>query len=197
MKPFPNKKYNIIYADPPWKYWMGGNRNQSKYYNCMTIEEICSLSVLDIADDNCMLFLWVTFPILNRCFEVIKSWGFEFSTCGFVWVKGKKKFDDKQTSFLPKDSIEDFVGCGYWTRANAELCLIGKRGSLERKSKSVRQIVYAPVREHSRKPDETRNRIIELMGDLPRIELFARQKIDGWDCWGNEIKEKENHDREI
>lgn len=182
------KKYQIIYADPPWKYWIGGNKNQSKYYNCMTIDDICNLQIKEIIDDNCMLFLWVTFPILDRVFEVIKSWGFEYSTCGFVWVKGKKSFNDKQSSFLPVDSLEDFMGCGYWTRANAELCLIAKKGSLERKSKSIRQIIYSPVRKHSQKPDEVKDRIVKLLGDLPRIELFARTKTKGWDVWGNEVK---------
>ena len=161
------KKYQIIYADPPWKYWEGGKKNQSKHYKTMTIEKLCSLPVKDLSDKNCMLFLWATFPILNRVFEVIKAWGFEYSTCGFVWVKGRKKFNDKQFSFLPQDSIEDFVGCGGWTRANAELCLISKKGSLERKSKNVRQIIYSPLREHSQKPAETKSRIVKLLGLLP------------------------------
>jgi len=186
MIPFPNKKYQIIYADPAWQYWEGGNKNQSKHYKTMSMDEIKQLPVKDIADKNCVLFLWVTFPILNKIFEVITAWGFEYSTCGFVWVKAKKKFNSNQLSFLPQDSIEDFFGCGGWTRANAELCLIAKKGKIERKSKNVRQIIYSPVRKHSQKPDETKKRIIELVGDLPRIELFARQKTEGWDVWGNE-----------
>lgn len=187
MIPFPNKKYNIIYADPPWKYWAGGKRNATRHYKCMEIEEICKLPVKDIADKNCLLFLWITFPILDRIFEVITAWGFEYSTCGFVWIKGKKKFNPNQTSFLPQDSIEDFFGCGGWTRANAEICLIGKKGTIERKSKNVRQIIYSNVRNHSQKPIETRDRIIELVGDLPRIELFARGRMEDWDVWGNEV----------
>jgi len=163
MIPFPNKKYQIIYADPPWRYWEGGKKNQSRHYTTMTIEEICSLPVQNIASENCMLFLWATFPILDQTFKVIKAWGFEYSTCGFVWVKGKKKFNKDQYSFLPSESIEDFVGCGGWTRANAEICLIAKKGILERQSRSVRQIIYAPVQQHSKKPEETRNRIVELV----------------------------------
>ena len=182
------KKYQIIYADPPWSYWAGGKKNAARHYNCMEIEDICALPIKNLADENCMLFLWITFPILDRVFEVINAWGFKYSTCGFVWVKGKKKFNNKQTSFLPQDSIQDFVGCGGWTRANAEICLIAKKGKLERKSKSVRQIIYSPVRKHSQKPDIVKTRIIELCGDLPRIELFARQKTEGWDVWGNEVK---------
>ncbi len=182
----PNKKYQIIYADPPWQYWSGGKKNASRHYNTMTIEDICALPVQNLASENCLLFLWITFPILDRVFEVIDAWGFKYSTCGFVWVKGKKRFNEKQQSFLPYESLEDFIGCGGWTRANAEICLIAKKGTLVRQSKSVRQIIYAPVRQHSRKPDETRDRIVDLLGDLPRIELFARERVAGWDAWGNE-----------
>jgi N6-adenosine-specific RNA methylase IME4 len=185
--PFPDKKYNIIYADPAWKYWMGGNKNQSKHYGCMTIEEISNLEISKISDDNCILFLWVTFPILDLAFKVIQDWGFKYSTCGFVWVKTNKSFSKDQSSFFPEDSFKSFWGLGYWTRSNVELCLIAKKGKIERKSRSVHQLIYEPVREHSRKPDCTRDKIIELCGDLPRIELFARQKHKGWDAWGNEI----------
>ncbi|MHB8278716.1 MAG: MT-A70 family methyltransferase [Candidatus Humimicrobiaceae bacterium] len=183
----PDKKYSIIYADPPWKYWAGGKKNATRHYNCMEIEEICNLPVNKITDENCILFLWITFPILDRVFEVINAWGFRYSTCGFVWIKGNKTFDNNQFSFLPQDIIKDFVGCGGWTRANSEICLIAKKGKIERKSKNIRQIIYSPIRKHSQKPDEVRNKIVQLVGDLPRIELFARQKVDGWDCWGNEI----------
>jgi len=186
MIPFPNKKYQIIYADPAWRYWEGGDKNQSNHYKTMTIEEIKQLPIKNITDENCILFLWITFPILDKAFEVINAWGFNYSTCGFVWVKGKKNFNNNQLSFLPQDSLEDFFGCGGWTRANAEICLIAKKGVIKRKSKSVRQIIYSPVRKHSQKPIETRKRIVELVGDLPRIELFARQKTEGWDVWGNE-----------
>ena len=175
MIPLPNKKYNIIYADPAWKYWMGGNKNQSKHYNCMTIDEIADLPVKDIADDNCILFLWVTFPILHLCFNVIEKWGFNYSTVGFVWVKKNKKTE----SF--------FWGLGYWTRSNVELCLIAKKGKIPRQTRSIHQIVYERIREHSRKPDCVRDKIVQLCGNLPRIELFARQKVNGWDSWGNEI----------
>ena len=187
MIPFPNKKYNIIYSDPAWKYWIGGNKNQSKHYNCMTIDEIADLPVKDIADENCILFMWVTFPILHLSFEVIKKWGFDYSTCGFVWVKTNKRTDINQASFFPTDSFDSFWGLGYWTRSNVELCLIAKKGSIKRQTRSVHQLIYEPIREHSRKPDCVRNKIVELCGDLPRIELFARQRTEGWDCWGNEV----------
>lgn len=142
----------------------------------MSADDICSLPVADIAEDNSVLFLWVTFPNLQESFRVIKAWGFEYRTVAFVWVKRNKK------------AINWFMGLGYWTRANAEICLLAVKGKPKRVSKSVRQIIDSPIERHSKKPDETRERIIDLMGDLPRIELFARQKTDGWDVWGNEVE---------
>lgn len=189
---FPNKKYNIIYADPPWTYrvWSGKGKEKKSaenHYNCMTIEDIKKIPIHTIAEKNCILFIWVTMPNLVEGIETIKSWGFKYKTCGFVWVKTNKNFNVNQTSFLPIDSFNTFWGLGHWTRANSEICLIATKGKIERKSKSVHQLIYDPVREHSRKPDCTRNKIVELVGNLPRIELFARQKTPGWDCWGNEV----------
>ena len=142
----------------------------------MSADDICSLPVADIAEDNSVLFLWVTFPNLQESFRVIKAWGFEYRTVAFVWVKRNKK------------AINWFMGLGYWTRANAEICLLAVKGKPKRISKSVRQVIDSPIERHSKKPDETRERIVELMGDLPRIELFARQKTDGWEVWGNEVE---------
>ena len=142
----------------------------------MSADDICSLPVADIAAANSVLFLWITFPNLQESFRVIKLWCFEYRTVAFVWVKRNKK------------AMSWFMGLGYWTRANAEICLLATRGKPKRISKSVRQIIDSPIERHSKKPDETRERIIELMGDLPRIELFARQKTDGWDVWGNEVE---------
>ena len=178
MIPFPNKKYNIIYSDPAWHYqvWKeGSKRNVTSKYKTMNPQEIWDLPVQDIADKDCILFLWVTFPKLLEGIETISKWGFTYKTCGFNWVKKNKKAD----SF--------FWGMGYWTRANTELCLIGTKGKPKRISMGVHQVVYERIREHSRKPDCVRDRIIELCGDLPRIELFARQKAEGWDSWGNEV----------
>lgn len=176
---FPNKKYNIIYADPPWTfktYSDKGKEHKSAecHYECMTKKDIQNLPVADIAADNCVLFLWVTFPCLEEGLELIKKWGFEYKTCAFNWVKRNKKSDSW------------FWGLGYWTRSNSELCLLATKGHPQRVSKSVHQICDARVREHSRKPDEIRDKIVELCGDLPRIELFARTSSNGWDVWGNE-----------
>ena len=175
MIPFPqDKKYNIIYSDPAWKYKTYSDRNVCPY-PVMQDEEIYQLPIKEIADENCVLFLWVTFPKLLQGLETIKQWGFQYKACAFTWVKKNKVSD----SF--------FWGMGHWTRANAECCLLATKGKPKRVSKGVHQVVYEPIREHSRKPDCVRDRIVELCGDLPRIELFARQKVDGWDCWGNEI----------
>lgn len=172
-----NKKYNIIYADPPWSYKdkaLAGNRGACCKYDVMTIEDIENLPIKDISASDCILFMWVTMPKLNECFEVIKKWGFEYKTCAFTWIKQNKK------------SNSLFWGMGRWTRANAELCLIATKGKPKRQSAKVHSVIMSKIREHSRKPDETRDRIVELCGDIPRIELFARQSVDGWDCWGLE-----------
>ena len=171
-----NKKYKIIYADPAWKYFESGNRNQSKHYTSMSIEDIKQLKVSELADEDCILFLWVTFPILKESFEVMESWGFRYATCGFNWIKRNKISDDW------------FFGLGQWTRSNSELCLIGVKGHPIRFSANVSQIIDTHMEGHSIKPSIVRNKIVELCGDLPRIELFAREKVDGWDSWGNEVK---------
>lgn len=175
-----DKKYNIIHADPPWRYtgWRNGDRSVERHYPTMKEEEIINMkdTIKSISDQNCILFLWVTFPCLIEGLKVMKEWGFKYKTCGFNWVKRNKKSDTW------------FFGLGYWTRANSELCLIGTKGTVSRKSKKVSQIVDTHIEKHSKKPAIVRDRIVELVGDLPRIELFARQTVDGWDCWGNEVE---------
>ena len=174
-----DKKYNVIYADPPWKYktWTEGGGTAEKHYPTMKLDDIIEMkdTIEKISDNNCILFLWVTFPCLLEGLKVMKEWGFTYKTCGFNWVKRNKK------------SKTFFFGMGYWTRANSELCLIGTKGTIKRKSNKVFQIVDTPIEEHSKKPDVVRDRIVELVGDIPRIELFARQTANNWDCWGNEI----------
>ena len=190
MIKFPDKKYNIIYADPPWSYRdkaLAGNRGAGCKYQTQSSEWLNLLPVKNITNKNCVLFLWVTMPKLNECFELITEWGFEYKTCAFSWVKTNKSFPTNQTTFLPQDSFKSFWGMGRWTRANNELCLLGTKGKPKRCSNSVQQIVFDNIREHSRKPDCVRDRIVELCGDLPRIELFARQRHNGWDAWGNEV----------
>jgi N6-adenosine-specific RNA methylase IME4 len=141
----------------------------------MHTTDICNLPVKDIADDNCILFLWATFPKLHDAFEVITAWGFTYKTVGFVWVKQNRKSDGL------------YWGMGMWTRSNAEICLIATKGRPERIDCGVHQVIISHVEEHSKKPDETRTRILQLIGDLPRVELFARQTPPDWDVWGNQV----------
>ena len=177
------KKYKIIYADPPWQYRVyskkGQGRSAENHYHTMNIKDIMALPVDKIADKDCILFLWITFPCLKEGIEVMERWGFKYKTCGFNWVKRNKK---KNTYFM---------GLGFWTRSNSEVCLIGTKGQPKRVSKSVPQICDARIMEHSRKPAEIRERIVELCGELPRIELFARDKVKGWDSLGDEIDGKD------
>lgn len=177
--PKSKKKYNVIYADPPWSFKhysdKGKGRAPDNYYKCQNLQDIKDLPIADLAADDCVLFMWVTYPFLQKSFEVLKAWGFEYKTVGFTWVKKNKKADSW------------FWGMGYWTRSNAEICLIATKGKITRQSSSVHQIIDTPIEEHSKKPDVTRQRIVQLVGDMPRIELFARNKTNGWDTWGNEV----------
>lgn len=174
------KKYDIIYADPPWAYHdtLGGNAKMGAMpYPTMTNEEICAMPIGNkIAKKDSILFMWATMPKLQEALDVIKAWGFKYKTCAFCWVKQNPK------------SGGIYAGLGRWVQGNAELCLLATKGHPHRISKSVKQIVMAPRGRHSAKPSEVRDRIIQLMGeDTDRIELFARDYADGWDCWGNEV----------
>ncbi len=171
------KKYSVIYADPPWKYERNGVQGAAeKHYPTMSLTELKALPVKELADDDCVLFLWATFPQLKEALELIEAWGFKYKTIGFVWLK--------------KNRVSDgwFYGLGYWTRGNAEICLFATKGKPKRKSPAVHQFIISPIEKHSKKPDETRDKIVQLMGDVPRIELFARQSPEGWDVWGNEVE---------
>ena len=180
--PFPDKKYNIIYADPAWSYndkmkmkgVHGMIRGAESFYQTMSIDDIKNLPVEAISDENCILFMWVTMPLLPEGLDVIKAWSFKYKTCGFTWIKKTKKG-------------KIHCGMGHYTRGNAELCLIATKGKIKRINASVSQIIISEIQRHSQKPQEVRSKITQLYGDLPRIELFARQKVEGWDCWGNEV----------
>ncbi len=185
MKP----KFKVIYCDPPWSYddkclHRGG---ALRHYETMSLKDICALPVRDLADESCALFMWATFPKLFEAKSVFEAWDFEYKTCAFVWIKTNKRMNLDQQSFFPVDSFDSFWGMGRWTRSNAEICLLGIRGQPKRESASVHQLIYAPIDEHSRKPMETREKIVELCGDVPRVELFAREATEGWAIWGNEI----------
>jgi len=171
-----NKKYQIIYADPPWSYDSGFlKRNWDGKYNQMKLQQIKDLQISEIADKDCVLFLWATFPKLKQAFEVMEAWGFKYRSVAFTWIKKNKKADSLTW------------GMGFWTRANAEICLLGIKGKPKRKRADIHSVVISKIQEHSRKPDEVRKRIVKLLGDIPRIELFARERVEGWDVWGNEV----------
>lgn len=175
-----NNRYSIIYADPPWAYqvWSdkGKGRSAENHYPTISKTDIQNLPISRICEKDCVLFLWVTAPCLEQGLELIRAWGFTYKTVAFTWVKQNKKSD----SF--------FTGMGYYTRANAEYCLLATKGKiLERKSRTVHSVVCSHIERHSKKPNEVRDRIVQLFGDIPRIELFAREYADGWHCWGNEV----------
>ena len=179
MIPFPKKKYNIIYADPAWHFKTysdkGTKRSALQHYNCLNINDIYNLPIRSISDDDYILFIWIIDSMFPEALETIKRWGFKYKTVAFTWVKQNKKSDGY------------FTGMGYWTRCNPEQCLLATKGKLKRISKSVKQLIVSRLEQHSKKPNDIRNRIVELCGDLPRIELFARQRTDGWDYWGNQV----------
>lgn len=175
--PESDRKYGVIYADPPWKYtvWGGAgtDRAAENHYPTMELAGIKGLPVERLAADDCALFLWAVMPQLPDAFDVIKAWGFEFKTVAFVWVK------------TTKDEERPATGMGYWTRANAEICILATRGNPVRLNADVSQVVQTPRREHSRKPDEVAARIERLVPG-PYIELFSRRPREGWDMWGNQ-----------
>jgi N6-adenosine-specific RNA methylase IME4 len=173
-------KYNIIYCDPPWQYRdkaNAGKRGACHKYDVMTLEDIKRLDVPSLAADDCLLAMWWVPPMPNEALEVVKAWGFKPKTMqGFTWHK------------LSKTGAKDHFGMGNYTRANAECCLFAVRGKPRRVCAAVRSLIVAPVGRHSAKPDEARQRLVQLMGDVSRVELFARTAAPGWDVWGNQVE---------
>lgn len=170
------ESYQIIYADPPWRYDQKGLQGAAeKHYSTMSLEDICRLPIESISAKDSILFLWATFPQLPAALRVISAWGFKYKTIAFLWLKKNRKADSW------------FFGLGFWTRGNAEVCLLATRGHPKRESNKVHQFIISPIEAHSKKPDIVRDKIVELAGDVPRIELFARQTTPGWDVWGNEV----------
>lgn len=178
-----SRKYSVIYADPPWAYCQQGRGAAKSHYDTMSTEDICSLPIRSICNDNAVLFMWATFPNIEEAIKVMKAWGFIYKTAAFVWVKKNRK----------RDSL--FWGMGAYTRANAEVCLLGiskrtKAGELV-KAHNIHQIIEAPIGKHSEKPEITRHRIEALIGSEGGcLELFARSSAPGWDRWGNEAPEE-------
>jgi len=172
------RRYKIIYCDPPWSYndrALAGARGAACKYPVMSTYEISRLPVETLADDDCILFVWCTWPHYFDAQKIIEDWGFVYKTLGFVWIKRN-------------ENGTIFKGLGHWTRSNSEYCLLAVKGNPKRIDASVSQVIESRNKEHSKKPDIVRDKILKLCGDLPRIELFARTKIHGWDVWGNDEK---------
>jgi len=177
-------KYATIYADPPWYFKnysaKGTGRAAISHYDVLSLEDLKRFPIHDYVAKDCVLFLWVTDPMLPQGLELMQAWGFQFKTVAFNWVKTNKDGLEKKVGDDPF-----FTGLGYWTRANPELCLLGTRGRPKRKAKDVRRLVVSERQEHSRKPVEVYERIERLV-DGPYLELFARETRSGWCALGNE-----------
>jgi N6-adenosine-specific RNA methylase IME4 len=170
-------EYEVIYADPPWTYndkMKGHSFSIDHEYQQQDLKWIKSLPVDAIAAKNSVLFLWAVSPQTPEAFEVMRAWGFTFKTLAFVWNK------------VTANGL-NVVNLGKWTMGNVENVWLGVKGKPQRIDRSVQQFVRATRTIHSAKPDEVRKRIVQLMGDGPKIELFARGNVGSdWDCWGNE-----------
>ena len=171
----PDKKYSIIYADPPWQYYKGKGQLPSlskieNHYRTISVDELKALPVSSIVDNDCLLFLWTTSIAFPMALTVGESWGFKYITVGFVWDKVNPVY-------------------GRYTLSQCEYCLIFRRGKIPqpRGKRNIRQFLSEKKRKHSQKPDEVRNRIVEMFPEQSKIELFAREHHPGWDTWGNEV----------
>jgi N6-adenosine-specific RNA methylase IME4 len=180
-----NAHYRVIYADPPWTFSTysrkGKGRSAEAYYDCMSLDEIKAVPVGQWAAKDCALFLWTTDPLLEQALGVIRAWGFTYKTVAFHWVKLKRS--------VSRNLYNDqsfFIGLGFWTRANPELCLLATRGNPHRRKANVQKLVISPRREHSRKPEEVYERI-EALCEGPYLEIFARGIRNGWQTVGLEL----------
>ncbi|MBC7169243.1 MT-A70 family methyltransferase [Phenylobacterium sp.] len=179
-------RYSVIYADPAWRHQARSpkgvtRRAPARHYRTMPLADICALPVREVAAKDCHLFLWTTGPHLQQAFAVMEAWGFRYSSIGFLWAK----LNPGAAGSIFLTESDWHVGMGYTTRKNTEICLLGRRGAPKRKSKSVRELIVAARREHSRKPDQARQRI-EAYAEGPYLEMFARESAAGWDAWGLE-----------
>jgi N6-adenosine-specific RNA methylase IME4 len=184
-------KYGVIAADPPWRYdnWSkkGEHKNAVKHYPCMPTEDICALNIGQLAAPTCALFIWGTSPMLPDVLRVINAWGFDYRGKAFCWAKATKQAFEKPNSDRPIDDDYNWrMNLGYGTRSNTEDCWMATTGNPKRLTKGVRELIVAPMREHSRKPDEMFDRAERLFAG-PRLDAFSRQARPGWDSFGNEV----------
>lgn len=180
--------YQVITADPPWRYRAGGNRKPP--YPTMTLDELKALPVRDLAAPNCAMFMWTSGPFLGWSMDLLKWWGFTYKTYTFVWVKtwpreDGRLFVDWQEVLDGPDFDAGAMGTGHWTHANAEIVLFGTRGDPQRLNTGVRQLIVDARRQHSAKPAETHARVERLLAG-PYLELFGRRQRRGWTVWGNQ-----------
>tara|TARA_R100000655_G_scaffold36992_1_gene71597 strand:+ start:322 stop:885 length:564 start_codon:yes stop_codon:yes gene_type:complete len=185
-------KYSIIYADPPYSYYNDKTVNvdcttvkgmRRPPYPVMSSKDIMNLPIENIADDNCILFIWTTDYHLEKCINIINAWGFTYKTVAFQWIKLNKQ--NKPVCFMG----------AYTMKSGIETCLLATKGKKAHKmviKKNIRSLIQYKREQHSKKPNEVKKRIVELLGDRPKIELFARQKTEGWDIWGNELENSIN-----
>jgi len=173
-----SKKYDVIYADPAWTYNTKENLAKKSilngklntHYKTMTIKELAELPIDNIVNKDCMLFMWVVSPMLDDGIDLMKKWGFKYSTIAFIWHKQR-------------------TNPGHYTMSECEICVVGKKGKIPtpRGSRNQRQFLSELRTKHSKKPDEIRNRIERMFPDQNKVELFARENHEGWDAWGNEV----------
>jgi N6-adenosine-specific RNA methylase IME4 len=192
FKQLERRDYAVIYADPPWQFkaWShrGEGKGASQHYDCMNLAALKALPVASIAAKDAALFMWVVQPQLPEAMEVLQAWGFEFKTVAFAWIKMPSKW----SAGLFNTRINPRLGLGYHTRSGMEQCWLAFRGKgYKRVNQGIEQVIHSPLREHSRKPDEIADRIGLLVGDVPKIELFARESREGWASWG---KQREKYD---
>lgn len=170
--------YQIIYADPPWDYDGHIQHNGIMttgsaicHYPTMTLEQMKQMKVKEICHPDCLLFMWTSSPHLPLALELMKAWGFEYKTVAFVW--------DKQR-----------VNPGYYTMSQCEICIVGKRGRIPtpRGARNVKQFLSEQRGVHSKKPDEIRNRIVTMFPSQKKLEMFSRDRVDGWDAFGNQVE---------
>jgi N6-adenosine-specific RNA methylase IME4 len=194
LRGLPRKHYRCILVDPPWNfrsYARSANpksdRGVERHYQTMKMADLEALPIADLAHpDGCHLFLWVTGPMIPAAVALIDAWRFKFSSLQHTWIKLKRSYDPMQLRVLPTADGDFHVGLGFTSRKNTELMFLARRGNAKRIAKNVRELIIAPVREHSRKPDEAHERI-ERYCDGPRLELFGRQKRAGWTVRGDEV----------
>jgi N6-adenosine-specific RNA methylase IME4 len=178
MLVLPDIEAGAIVADPPLAFATrsrkGEVRSPQHHYGCLSFEQLAAIPVANVAAPDSFLLLWIPLRSVFLVKPLMRAWGFAFSGAGFTWVKQNRS------------GVGWFMGRGYGTRHNVEICWLGRRGSPRRKSAGVRELIIAPVREHSRKPDEIYWRV-EALSNGPYLELFARQQWPGWTCVGDEI----------